>query len=258
MREVTTPESGTLTALAAAGEPPEDPRERAVFYWTRANHLARRAVEDAWRCGQALNEAKAALPYGAWYPWLESKNIAKRTAARWMELAREVQICQLGRYDNVDAALNSVAKRRLDAYAAGPRFALEQDLAELRGGAPISVAPQDRAGDDRAADDRTADIVPLRESSGDDLENENYALKAELVDAHDHVDDLKEQLALARENRGGNHEFERDLVKIGKLQDRLRSTTASLRECGHHRQLAEQECQRLYKRLRDLGEHIRP
>ena len=252
MREETTPESGTLTALAAASEPPEDPRERAVFYWTRANHLARRAVEDAWRCGQALNEAKAALPHGAWHPWLENKRIAKRTAARWMELAREVQICQLGRYDSVDAALNSVAKRRLDAYAAGPRFALEQDLAELRGGEPIFVAPQDRAGNDGAADDRTADIVPLRESSGDDIENENDALKVELVDA------LKEQLALARENRGGNHEFERALVKIGNLQDRLRSTATSLRECGHHRQLAEQECQRLRKRLRDLGEHIRP
>ena len=46
MREETTPESGTLTALAAASEPPEDPRERAAFYWTRANHFARRAVEE--------------------------------------------------------------------------------------------------------------------------------------------------------------------------------------------------------------------
>ena len=99
-----------MTALAAAGEPPEDPRERAVFYWTRAHHFARRAVKDAWHCGQALNEAKAALPHGAWYPWLESKNIAKRTAARWMELAREVEIGQIGRFESVEAALKSVDK----------------------------------------------------------------------------------------------------------------------------------------------------
>ena len=156
MREETTPESGTLTALAAASEPPEDPRERAAFYWTRANHFARRAVEDAWRCGQALNEAKAALPHGAWHPWLESRAIARRTATRWMELAREIEIGQIGRFESVEAALKSVDKWRLDEYAARARFALEQDLAELRGGAPISVAPQDRAGDDGAADDRTA------------------------------------------------------------------------------------------------------
>ena len=63
-----------MTALAAAGEPPEDPRERAV----------------------------------SWYPWLESKNIAKRTAARWMEFAREVEIGQIGRFESVKAALKSV------------------------------------------------------------------------------------------------------------------------------------------------------
>ena len=79
------------------------------------------------------NEAKAALPYGAWYPWLESKNIAKRTAARWMVLAREVEISQIGRFESVEAALKSVDKRRLDEYAARARSALEQDLADPRG-----------------------------------------------------------------------------------------------------------------------------
>ena len=258
MREETTPESGTLTALAAASEPPEDPRERAAFYWTRANHFARRAVEDAWRCGQALNEAKAALPHGAWHPWLESRAIARRTATRWMELAREIEIGQIGRFESVEAALKSVDKWRLDESAARARSALEQDLADLRGCEPISIAQQDPTGGNRIGDGNMADIVPLRQSSGDNLENENYALKAELVDAHDHVDDLKEQLALALENRGEKHEFERALVKIGNLQDKLRSTTASLRECRHYRQLAEQENHRLRKRLRDLGKHIRP
>ncbi len=123
MRQQTTPESGTLTALAAASEPPEDPRERAAFYWTRANHFARRAVEDAWRCGQALNEAKAALPHGAWHPWLESRAIARRTATRWMELAREIEIGQIGRFESVEAALKSVDKWRLDEYAARARSA---------------------------------------------------------------------------------------------------------------------------------------
>ena len=54
------PESFKRPARGTGHEPPEDPRERAVFYWTRAHHFARRAVEDAWHCGQALNEAKAA------------------------------------------------------------------------------------------------------------------------------------------------------------------------------------------------------
>ena len=173
-----------------------------------------------------------------------------------MELAREVGIGQVGRFESVEAALKSVAKRTLDEYAAGARSALEQDLADLRGCEPISVSQQDPTGGNRTGDGNMADIVPRRESSGDDLENENYALKAELIGAHDQVDDLKEQLALALANRGGNHEFERALVTIGNLQDKLRSTTASLRECRHYRQLAEQENHRLRKRLRDLGEHI--
>ena len=185
-----------------------------------------------------------------------SRAIAKRTAARWMELAREVEIGQVGRFESVEAALKSVAKRRLDEYAAGAGPALMQDLADLRGGEPMSVVPQDRAAENGAAEGKIADIVPLRQSSGDSLKAENHALEAELIGAHDQVDDLKEQLALALANRGEDHEFARALVTMGNLQDKIRSTTASLRECRHHRQLAEQENHRLRKRLRDLGEHI--
>ena len=87
-------------------------------------------------------------------------------------------------------------------------------------------------------------------------QNENTAISARHGLPRGAGADLKEQLALALANRGGNHEFERALVTIGNLQDKLRSTTTSLRECQHHRQLAEQENHRLRKRLRDLGEHI--
>ena len=122
---------------------------------------------------------------------MESRAIARRTATRWMEFAREIEIGQIGRFESVEAALKSVDKWRLDEYAARARSALEQDLADLRGCEPISIAQQDPTGGNRIGDGNMADIVPLRQSSGDNLENENYALKAELVDAHDHVDEVK-------------------------------------------------------------------
>ena len=173
-----------------------------------------------------------------------------------MELAREVEIGQVGRFESVEAALKSVAKRRLDEYAAGAGPALMQDLADLRGDEPMSVVPQDRAAENGAAEGKIADIVPLRQSSGDSLKAENHALEAELIGAHDQGRRPQRTACPRACEPGQSHEFERALVTIGNLQDKIRSTTASLRECRHHRQLAEQENHRLRKRLRDLGEHI--
>ena len=112
MEEQTPSESIAVTRLVKAGEPPEAPGERAVFFWNRAQASARRFIEEAWQCGKALNETKASLPHGAWHPWLQSKGIKIRTATRFMELAREFQIGQLGRFESVDAALKSVEKRK--------------------------------------------------------------------------------------------------------------------------------------------------
>ena len=162
MKEGTLPESTAVTRLAAASEPPEEPRERAVFFWNRANFHARRAVEDAWQCGIALDEIKASLPHGAWHPWLESKDIPKRTAARFMQLTREIQIGQLGRFDSVDAALKSVDKRRIDESTKGAREALRQDLEQLRGSEPMPAVPSDPVGENETGNGRTADVVALR------------------------------------------------------------------------------------------------
>ena len=258
MKEGPLPESTAVTRLAAASEPPEDPAERAVFFLNRANFHARRAVEDAWQCGIALNETKDSLPHGAWLPWLESEDIPKRTATRFMQLARGIKIGHLGRYDSVDAALKSVDKRKIDESTKGAREALRQDLEQLRGSEPMPAVPSDPVGENETGNDRTADVVALRQNAVDKPEDEARTLKAELIGAHEHIDDLKEQLALVSKIRGEDGKFEWALVTVGKLQDKLRSTAASLRECSEHGQVVKQENQRLRKRLRDLDEHIRP
>ena len=122
----------------------------------------------------------------------------------------------------------------------------------------MPAVPSDPVGENETGNDRTADVVALRQDAIDKPEDEARTLKAELIGAHEHIDDLKEQLALVLKNRGEDGKFEWALVTVGKLQDKLRSTAASLRECREHGQLVKQENQRLRKRLRDLGEHIRP
>ena len=73
------------------------------------NRLARRSVQEAWVAGGMLQGVKAYLSHGEFRPWLESVGIAERTARRFMELHRKVEIGQLGRFASVQEALKSPA-----------------------------------------------------------------------------------------------------------------------------------------------------
>jgi hypothetical protein len=51
----------------------------------------RRGLRHALEAGRLLLEAKAALPHGAWLPWLRANcKVPERTAQRYMRLARDL------------------------------------------------------------------------------------------------------------------------------------------------------------------------
>ena len=70
--------------------------------------LGRRTVEQAWRAGEALTEVKAAMPHGAWLPWLEANDLPVRTAQRLMELPVLYPKCDnVVAFETVQAALEA-------------------------------------------------------------------------------------------------------------------------------------------------------
>lgn len=55
----------------------------------KANAAARLALEHAKEAGRILQETKAALPHGAWGPWLKQNfEGSERTARRYMQVYR--------------------------------------------------------------------------------------------------------------------------------------------------------------------------
>ena len=126
----------------------DDPRERAVALYGEAMTLARRSVETAWKCGQALIQAKTTIDHGQWLPWLDQAGINRKTAARWMSLPRLYpQMSQVETFASVDAALEQpkqVARAEREASARARR------IAEAASG----------PGDWRVAHCAVADLIP--------------------------------------------------------------------------------------------------
>ena len=76
----------------------------AVADWRKLQVCFRTTVVQAWRCGNALAQVKAAQPHGAWTPWLKANGIPARSARRLMQIAK-LENGQLGQFDSVDAGL---------------------------------------------------------------------------------------------------------------------------------------------------------
>ena len=72
--------------------------------WSQLKVDFRRTVQQAWQCGRTLTTLKAALPHGAWTPWLKANAIPVRSAQRLMEFAT-MEKRQLGAFESVDAGL---------------------------------------------------------------------------------------------------------------------------------------------------------
>ena len=86
--------------------PENDVWGRVSTHYKAAYSFGRRAVEEAWRCGDALIAAKAETKHGDWLPALRVAGIAHETAKRFMRLRRAYpEIDQVGLFESVSAAL---------------------------------------------------------------------------------------------------------------------------------------------------------
>ena len=89
--------------------PPLSPAwKRVEDHYGTACRFGRQAVEEAWRCGDALIAAKAETKHGDWIPALKAAGIGERTAQDLMRLRQTyAEIRKLRVFDSVHAALPS-------------------------------------------------------------------------------------------------------------------------------------------------------
>lgn len=91
--------------------------ERAVVYWNqKCVDAVRSAAVAAWHCGNALAQVKEIKAHGEFGPWLAKIGISTSGAARYMTLAREYEISQLGKYGNVHQAILALAEGEKPDY----------------------------------------------------------------------------------------------------------------------------------------------
>ena len=82
--------------------------KRVEEHYGAAFRFGRRAVEEAWHCGDALIAAKAETGHGEWLPALKAVGISHDAAKRLMLLRRKYsEIVQIALFDSVHAALTS-------------------------------------------------------------------------------------------------------------------------------------------------------
>ena len=74
----------------------------------------RRGVDEAWRVGDLLNQAKALCGHGDWLPFLEERAIEAKSAQNYMMLARH-SICKYENFSYLSDAFDE--SRRLKAAA---------------------------------------------------------------------------------------------------------------------------------------------
>ena len=77
-------------------------------HFSEFQHLGRRTVEEAWRVGNYLRQAKGLIEHGGWLGWLDERGVANQTANRFMQLSK-LDIPQVGEFDSVQAALKQIA-----------------------------------------------------------------------------------------------------------------------------------------------------
>ena len=82
--------------------------KRVEEHYGAACRFGRQAIEEAWRCGDALIAAKAETKHGDWLPALKAAGINRKTAHRLISLRESYpQMSQLETFDTVHAALKA-------------------------------------------------------------------------------------------------------------------------------------------------------
>ena len=104
--------------------------KRVEEHYGAAFRFGRRAIEEAWHCGDALIAAKGETKHGEWLPALKAVGISHTTADRLIMLrSRFAEIAQLVQFESVSAALKpqgqQQARKARNAQAAAARAARE-------------------------------------------------------------------------------------------------------------------------------------
>ena len=102
----------TKTIMKADDPDLREAQDRAVKHWKSSGRLARRTLEEAWRCGQALAEVREKLPHGGWMAWLHDVDIRHETVRRLIRLSEAYEIPQLGEFGSVSEALKGLPPAR--------------------------------------------------------------------------------------------------------------------------------------------------
>ena len=91
--------------------------ERAVVYWHQKTvDAVRSAAVAAWHCGNALAQVKGSKKHGEFIPWLKNIGISNSRAHRYMRLASEYEIHQLGEFDTPHEALRALSEGEKPDY----------------------------------------------------------------------------------------------------------------------------------------------
>lgn len=114
---------------------PHDIAERINDHHRRAQQSANWALQQAKAAGDLLLEVKAALPHGAWLPWLRANcEVGDRQAQRYIRLAKNWSALEAANASaptylpmSIDAALERLAKPRAEK----PNDAANNPLDEL-------------------------------------------------------------------------------------------------------------------------------
>ena len=99
--------------------------DKVYRHWHESQRLGRRAVEEAWSCGNALNEMKAACEHGDFANALSDLRIPVRTGQRMMRLAAEIKYDTLTHFDSVSEALKTITAPKPAVMTDRERHALE-------------------------------------------------------------------------------------------------------------------------------------
>ncbi len=78
--------------------------------YAEVTRLGRMTVELAWTAGRAKTDIKSRLGHGQWLDWLETEGLSRRTASKYLSLAK-IQMGTNGPFETIDSALKSLPQK---------------------------------------------------------------------------------------------------------------------------------------------------
>ena len=200
-------------------------KRQAVDACRAADNQVLRALEAAWRAGEALSEVKRRLAHGAWLPWLREAGIAERTARRYRTLFEGYpEIGLLGRFGGIHEAVKAIPPKR------APKPALP---------APKPVLVEDPDPDPFADDDNAIQVqeepteLQVAETDLATLGKSNNQLAADLEKEKELNFELQERIAIMEES--ASPKAYATYGRINGQVAQIRSLIASVNEwmCKH-------------------------